>query len=137
MKNQIKGVLPHDYFHATIVQTNLEDDTLNLYWKVDQGKYAYRTLVSSFQLNNFGLGKIYDMCEKLNIVPYPHGHEEFVDQFYGLRGKLYVDIQIRGNYKVNVILDYELPDSPQDFNVLKEKTDDHFYHTKKKRSLPL
>lgn len=135
--NHIKGLLETDWYHTKVVNVETEDDVITLYWKVDVGPHAYRTLIDKFNETEYGFASLERMCDKVNFTMFAPDHPEFYEQFLGLRAKLYVSVTLDRDVKKNVILDYTLPDVPEQYNVLAEKKDDHFFERKHKPKLPI
>lgn len=135
----IKGVLRTGMYHCTVRQSQQDEGELRIVWTVDEDTdYGWRNLVETFDDSEYELARLYRTCEALNFNPYPFGHDEFYEQFVGLRAKLSVTVKLSGNYRTNVILEHLLPTQPAHFDVTKPKSDEHFFHTQdNKPKLPI
>lgn len=139
----IKGVIPTSHQHCTVRKSHKQEDEergdlLRIVWTVDEDtEYAWRNLIETFDDSEFDQARLQRVCEALNFTPYPLGHPEYYDQFVGLRARLSVTVKLSGNYRTNVILEHLLPIQPAHIDVTKERSDDHYFHTKSKRSLPI
>lgn len=135
----IKNLLPTDWYYVRCVKTSIEDNMLTLTWKVDVGEHKWRTLVDEFYLGDeYGLNSLWNVCKEIKYEPYKNIEDElFHLQFYTKRAKVYVDRAIDGQFKINRIIEYGLPDIPDQVNVCKPKDDSHFFENKNKRKLPI
>lgn len=139
MNKQLQ-LLSSGEYHAKIRQVYIDEDNneLNLVWTVDSGDHKWRNLVPTFTLDEVGLAQLDEMCKSLGKVLYPNKeHEYFTKQFIGWRGKLKVDRVPTTKVKKNIIMEYGLPEIPEEVDVTKPKSDEHFFHTKSKRNLPI
>ena len=136
----VKGLLPTDFYYVKCVDVSWCDPIgleFKLTFKVDVGTHKWRTITDTFHTDEAGWVAIHDMCNGLNYTPFDDESDLFLLQFLGMRAKIKVDRHIKGNYKVNRIIEYSLPDVPSEVNVMKEPDDSHYYNQKQKRSLPI
>lgn len=134
-------LLPTDSYHAKCRQTYIDKETneLNIVWTIDAGEFKWRNLVPSFTLDEVGMAKLENMTRDLGKVLFPSTALPFFqEQFIGWRGKLKVDRIPTTKIKKNVIMEYGLPEIPEEIDVTKPKSDEHFFHKpNNKRKLPI
>jgi len=137
--SKYQTLLSSGWYHCRIRQSYIDNNQLHLTWTVDRGSEKWRNLVPTFTLDEVGLTQLEQMCKSLGKVLYPNTENEFfTKQFLGWRGKLKVDRVPTTKVKKNIIMEYALPELPEEVNVMKEKSDGHFYSDKpNKRKLPI
>lgn len=152
MDKHKKGLLESGSYHCTVRQSyparenpnkkHLKPDTLVIIWTVDASKekYLWRNLQQTFDpdsdLDMWNLSKIAD---RLNFDHYGPPHEDFYNQWQGLRAKLKVTVDLSDDsrFKKNVILEHSLPERPAEIDPTKPKDSSHFYENTNERQLPI
>lgn len=142
-----KGLLPSDTYHVIIRQNyNASDkdkdagDELVIVWTVDCGEYTWRNLKERFDPDSVhDMFRLQKICDTLNFEMYPTDHEEFYDQWLGLRAmiKVTVDLSKDSVFKRNVILEHKLPQRPPETDVMAGKDNTHFTDNQQGRNLPI
>jgi hypothetical protein len=108
-------LLPSAVYNCTLRQ--IEDGYC---WTVNEGEFAWRNIIDDYTPPE-------RICEALKTNSLDIGQQALTR----------VTVKLDGNWKKNVIIEYIIPDRPPEFNVLKPKTDDHFFHSENKRKLPI
>lgn len=136
----IKGILKTDKYNCTIRAIDVDDDktsksethldensqSLRVVWTIDEDtEYAWRNLIDLYPMNEYGLARLQRTCKALNYELHEGQYQELI----GLRGLLSVGVRIKGNYRTNEILEYNLPSQPAHINVNAPKDDSHYNHT--------
>jgi|SRR5690625_111458 len=139
-----KGLLPTGRYHFTIRQATIEHDddsevpSVRIVWTIDEeNEYTWRNIVYEYPQNKWGRDRLAQDFERIGYTPLPESSENFLSSFIGVRAEIYVGVTASGSFRKNVILEVSPPKQPPHVDVNREKDSSHFFHTKKRRSLPI
>jgi len=134
--NYRKGVLPTDWYPASITTYETDKNKFTLVWTIDRGEYSWRHIKRTFILPEEDY-KIEDMCRSIGFEQLESSDSDWYgEQFIGLRARLSVERHIDGKFIKNTIIEYAPVQMEPEFNVLIEQTGEHFFENKKGRELP-
>jgi hypothetical protein len=109
-----------------------------LCFTIDTGEFSWRNILREIPCNKKSLEKLQkDLLLGGFFCILDTESELFYEQFIGKRFKIQVDRTVDGSVVRNVIIDYDIADTPPEYNVLKEKEDSHFFNKTKGRDLPI
>ena len=133
-----KFLLKTDWYNFTITDAYKEEDFLVLCFTVDTGEFSYRHVIQKFELSKQSIERLINKFKDAGFVIISDiTNLFFTNQFIGLRFKGKVDRHVNGDVIKNVIIELKEPSEKPSYNVLKEKSDSHFYKEKKGRELPI
>lgn len=133
-----KYLLKSDWYHFKVTQAYLEEDKLKICFTVDTGEDSYRHVIESYTLDKYNIGRLIRLfadCGYILIEDKTHAY--FIGQFIGLRVQGKVDRWINNSVVKNAIIELKEPTAQPSYDVMKEKTDKHYFKEKKGRELPL
>lgn len=138
-----KALLSPNRYNFTITQAYKDESPMGrliLCATVNTGEDAYRHVLLRYENNARGLGRLKQLLQALNKVWYGEFEDEkFTDQFIGMMFSAATEVILDHNKSVwrNVLNDYEPMIGLPGYNVLKPKSDEHFFTTKNKKKLPV
>lgn len=135
-------LLPKDWYTATITQAyKIEKKQalfLRLCFTIDSGEFAYRHIIRDYPINNFGLNKLENHFLEIDRFLFTETDSPlFVEQFIGLRMQVHVDRGKVEDVIKNYILEMKKTTKEAEYDVTKEKKDDHYFKDNKGRELPI
>jgi len=141
-------LLPSGKYEATITQARIEmrngGEWLVLAYTINTGEYAYRNILKKYPLNAKGMEMLEQDMLEIEYYPYTDyesGDDYFIDQFDKRPVNVTVEVarfvsENEGTIK-NVIIEQQVSTNPPQYDVTKEKKEDHFHENNKGRRLPL
>lgn len=138
-------LLPKGWYSATITQARFEEinghDRVVIVYTIDSGEYAWRNILVSYPNNERGLKKLFNDMEEMNYIVYLGKGDYFTQQFTEppKRAMIHVDryVSDREGVVKNIILERKINKTKPEYDVLKEKSEEHFHENNKGRKLPL
>jgi hypothetical protein len=138
-----QNLLKSGKYTATITQSYEDEQNefnfLKLCFTIDRGEYSYRNVIEEFPLNDFGIkGRLKPLFDDVGyIIVKDKDNPIFFDQFKALRFEITIDRAISKNVVKNRVIELTLPLKKADYNVMKEKSDDHYYEKSSVKKLPI
>lgn len=133
-----KYTLQTEWYHAKITKTEIQENQLGICFTIDVGKEAYRHVWYWVDLDDFHLERLRKLFEEVGyIIVVETDNPLFTTQFINLRFKIHVTRRVKGTFIVNEILELKMPEIEPDYNVAKEKENNHYFENSKKRKLPI
>lgn len=138
--NHKKTLLESDWYHVSIRSASIHNGGLRLVFTIDRGEYAYRNVVEMFSLTERGMERLTSLFLGINYtVVTDHTSDLFIDQFTNdkIRAKARIDRQIKGDVIKNRVIELQPPEKPEDYNVLKPKSDKFYNQNNSGKDLPI
>lgn len=135
-----KGLLESDWYHVTVRDARIHNGALRLTFTIDRGEYAYRNVVEMFSLTEHGMDRLTSLFLGVNFaVVTDFNSDLFVEQFSNdkIRAKAKIDRQIKDSVVKNRVIELQPPTKPEDYNVLKPKSDEFYNKRNAGKGLPI
>ncbi len=140
MASYKKKLLPSGTYHITVRDSRYHNGGLRITFTIDRGEHSYRNIIEQFPLTEFGIERLNNLFAGINFVVFDDFQSKlFVDQFTSnkLRAKAKVDRHIVDDVMKNRVIELQPPDKPEDYNVLKPKSDEFYNKRNKGKELPI
>lgn len=138
-----KTLLKSDWYHITIRDARIHKGGLRITFTIDRGEYAYRNVIEMFPLTEKGLDRLVELFVGINFVVITDTESElFTKQFTTdkIRAKAKIDRQIKNSSPPvvkNRVIELQPPTKPEDYNVLKPKSDKFYQKQNTGKDLPI
>lgn len=138
--NHKKRLLTSGWYHITVRDAQIHNNGLRLVFTIDRGEYAYRNIVEMFSLTDKGMERLQNLFFGISFVIITEFSSGlFVRQFTNdkIRAKARIDRQIKGDVIKNRVIELQPPEKPEDYNVLKPKSDKFYNQNNSGKDLPI
>lgn len=133
----MNSVLKTGWYSCTITQAYAKDKLITICFTVDTGKYAYQHVHLKAAAYTSGLEKLANRFEEGGfIIDKNFENPYFFEQFIGLQFAVLIGRKIKGGMIANHIIELSTPEEKPEFNVLKPKSDTHFFTRQDERDAP-
>jgi hypothetical protein len=140
LNKHIKTIFPSEWFHFKITFAEETESDIKLTFTCDVGDRAYQHIVMKFDRET-QVHMIDKLCEGLGFVPIGSIKDDYFSlQFVGLRCRAMSQVVAKDYdavFLTNILVEWQLPTIPPDWDVSKPKKDDYFFEGKNKKKLPL
>ena len=135
----MQKLIPKGWYTATITQAyKTEENKLRICFTIDEGEFAYRHVIREYPINDFGKEKLENHFEEIGRFVFTDEDTPlFVKQFPNLRCGIHVDRMKDGDVIRNFILEMKKTTKEAEYDVTREKTEEHFHDKNKGRKLPI
>lgn len=135
----MQKLIPKGWYTATITQAyKTEDNKLRICFTVDGGEFAYRHVLRDYPINDFGKEKLENHFWEIGrFVFTDEDYPLFTQQFPNLRCEIHIDRARAGDVIENFILEMKKTTKEPEYDVTREKTEEHFHKENKGRKLPI
>lgn len=135
-----KTLIESGWYHVTVRDVRIHNGALRITFTIDRGEYAYRNVIEMFSLTEHGMDRLTTLFLGINFaVVTDFDSDLFTEQFSNdkIRAKARIDRQIKDNVVKNRIIELQPPQKPEDYNVLKPKSDEFYNKRNAGKGLPL
>lgn len=135
-------LIPTGKYQTTITQARIVEvkgfETLSLCFTIDKGKHCWYNIIHTVPLSKGKLSFLQEMFAQAGyLIIIDKEHPLFVEQFIGQRFESSVDRHISDGAIKNYIIEVKRTTEAPDSDVLREKSEKHFYHSSTERDLPI